>query len=101
MTTPKTCRLEITPEALAQIDDLRPWQGQALRKLGELEANPLKGERLKGTLEHSRSLHFSLKGGGQYRAAYLFEGDVCIVYFVGPRENFYKRVERRARDLPR
>jgi hypothetical protein len=50
-----------------------------------------------------RSLDFSLKGGGVYRAVYvvLEEEHVCIDFIVGSHENIYDRAERRVAALKR
>jgi hypothetical protein len=43
-----------------------------------------------------RSLEFSLPGG-EHRAAYyvLIDDRVCLVFAIGPHENFYRLAERR------
>jgi hypothetical protein len=50
----------------------------------------------------ARSLEFSLPGEA-YRAAYIVleEEQVCLVFQVGPHENFYKTAERRYAALRR
>jgi len=52
---------------------------------------------LTGNLRGCRSLGFSLKGSGQYRAVYVVLDDesVCLVFIVGPHENIYGKAERR------
>ena len=81
--------------------DLRRLSGQALeqafRALSRLEADPLHGEPLSGSLSGVRSLHFRVAGSGHYRAAYccLTDECVCLVFAIGTRENFYRDAERR------
>lgn len=71
---------------------------KALRAMTDLATNPLSGHALTGSLRGVRSLEFSAPGGA-YRAAYIVHRDVCIVFMVGPHENFYKIAERRYRAL--
>jgi len=56
------------------------------------------GHTLSGTLRGVRSLEFSAPGG-DYRAAYVIDGEDCLVFLVGSHENFYKEAERRYRSL--
>lgn len=67
------------------------------QKIGVLRTNPDAGERLEGPLEGVLALKFSLKGTGECRAAYLKLPDnrICLLFLVGPRENFYREAERR------
>ena len=86
--------------------DLRSFRsvmGELLRKLAVLERNPDAGEELAGALRGARSLKFSLKGMGECRAAYLKLPDnrICLLFLVGPRENFYREAERRFEALQR
>ena len=71
--------------------------------LRQLEHHPHLGEPLAGNLAEVRSLHFSLKGSGQHRAAYvvLLEQQECVVFLIASRENFYREAERRYRALRR
>jgi hypothetical protein len=59
------------------------------------------GEPLTGNLSGSRSLHFTLPGSGQHRAAYFCITDerTVLVFAIGSRENFYREAERRIRSL--
>lgn len=70
---------------------------QVRTTLNQLKSDPQAGEPLAGELMGVRSLHFSLPGSGQYRAAYFCKEDsrVCIVFMIGSRENFYREAERR------
>jgi hypothetical protein len=69
--------------------------------LGRLEENPLAGHILRGTLYSLRSLEFTVKGSGAFRAVYgVLDADaVCLVVIVGPHENIYDRAERRVEAL--
>jgi mRNA-degrading endonuclease RelE of RelBE toxin-antitoxin system len=75
--------------------DLKRLPAEALEALLVLETNPQAGESLTGEFAGYRSLHFSLKGSGQYRAIYAFDGAVCTVHLIGPRENIYRQLKRR------
>ncbi|HET7034733.1 MAG TPA: hypothetical protein VFI42_03550, partial [Thermomicrobiaceae bacterium] len=46
---------------------------------------------LHGSMRGVRALHFSLRGSGEYRAAYLVLVDerVVLVFMIASRENFY------------
>lgn len=81
----------------------RSVMGELLRKLAVLEQNPDAGEELAGNLRGAYSLKFSLKGTGECRAAYLKLPDnrICLLFLVGPRENFYREAERRFEALQR
>jgi hypothetical protein len=61
-----------------------------------LEENPLAGHTLQGTLYRLRSLEFSVRGRGAFRAVYgvLDTDAVCLVIVVGPHENLYDKAER-------
>jgi mRNA-degrading endonuclease RelE of RelBE toxin-antitoxin system len=81
--------------------DLKRFRGEAFRRtiqeLDRLGTDPMLGQPLTGSMLGVRSLHFSLPGSGQHRAAYLCLTDeqVCLVFAVGSRENFYREAERR------
>lgn len=67
----------------------------------DLGEDPYQGEPLSGSLRGVRSLHFSLKGSGEYRAAYLVLEDegVVLVFMIASRENFYAEATRRHQAL--
>ena len=92
--------VELTAQAEKDLKRLRPWTEQATGALLQLEEDPYRGHTLSGSLRGTRSLEFSLKGGGVYRAVYLALEDerVCLVFIVGPHENIYK-AERRVAAL--
>ena len=66
-----------------------------------LESNPLKGVPLKGKLKDCRSIKFTLPGKGDYRVVYILKepSKVCLVFFIGPRENIYKEAARKVEVL--
>ncbi len=69
----------------------------------KLEDDPYLGHILSGSLKGTRSLEFSLKGSGVYRAVYvvLHDNRVYLVFIVGPHENIYDKAERRVAALKR
>lgn len=93
----------LTRQAEKDLKDLRPWTDQATRALLVLEDDPQRGHRLSGSLRGSRSLEFSLRGSGAYRAVYvvLREERTCLVFLIGPHENIYERARRRLEALGR
>ncbi|MCA9834208.1 MAG: type II toxin-antitoxin system RelE/ParE family toxin [Thermomicrobiales bacterium] len=100
MTTPKY-DVQLTPRAEKDLKKLRHDLANVLQQISVLETDPLRGEILKGELRDARSLHFSLKGGGQYRAIYVITKDqtVCLVFLIAARENLYKEAQRRLESL--
>lgn len=94
-------RVELTSRAQKDLKKLRFDVANALKQIAVLEDDPFRGEPLKGTLREARSLHFSLKGGGQYRAIYVvLDGDtICLVFLIAARENVYEEAERRFRSM--
>ena len=66
-----------------------------------LEDNPLKGEPLKGKLKDCRGIKFTLPGKGDYRVLYVPKepSKVCLVFFIGPRENIYEEAVRKVEAL--
>jgi mRNA-degrading endonuclease RelE of RelBE toxin-antitoxin system len=86
-------------------NDLRKLSRASLPKvysaLNRLKQHPTIGEPLTGRLSGARSLHFTLPGSGQHRAAYFVITDerTVLVFAIGSRENFYREAERRIRSL--
>ncbi|UOF88765.1 type II toxin-antitoxin system RelE/ParE family toxin [Fodinisporobacter ferrooxydans] len=93
-------RIQFTARAEKDIARLRENRGKALKAILALETDPYIGHTLSGSLRGVRSLEFSLPGGA-YRAAYvvLENQEVCLIFIVGPHENFYDEAERRYRAL--
>lgn len=94
--------INLTPNADKDLTRLKKKQAQVGVALLKLQENPQAGHVLTGSLSGARSLAFSLPGGA-YRAAYvvLEEQQTCLVFLVAPRENFYKKAERRYKALQR
>jgi hypothetical protein len=78
------------------LDNLGGLRDQAVRELLTLEDNPYRGRGKAGQLRGTRALAFNMPGGA-YRAAYVLREDLrrCVVFMVGPHENFYREAERR------
>ena len=93
--------VELTDGAKKDLKKLRQHAEQISEALGRLEENPLAGHTLRGTLYGLRSLEFTVKGSGSFRAVYgVLDADaVCLVVIVGPHENIYDRAERRVAAL--
>lgn len=85
--------------AAAQRDLKRIWQirEEVTHVLLELEKTPDKGHDLHQDLQGILSLDFTIKGSGQFRAAYVMieEDQTCTIFAIGPRENFYALVKTR------
>ncbi len=100
-TTNRRYRVELTDGAKKDLKKLRQHREQIGEALGRLEENPLAGHTLRGTLYGLRSLEFTVKGSGAFRAVYgvLDTEAICLVVIVGPHENVYDRAERRVEAL--
>jgi mRNA interferase RelE/StbE len=100
--SPERFEVQLTAQAEKDLKTLRPYLPKVMRALLALEQNPLKGHTLTGSLRGVRSLDFSLPGGA-YRAAYFVVVDdhVCLVFAIGPHENYYREAERRYEALRR
>lgn len=92
----KTHRVDLTSRAKRDLRRLKTTKAQATKALLKLETKPLAGEALKGSLLGARSLHWRA-AKTDYRAAYVVqeEEQVCLVFLISTRENFYKAAERR------
>lgn len=93
--------VEVTRRAERDIEGLGGGGAEmATRALLTLEENPARGHTLTGSLTGARSLEFSM-AGGQYRAAYIVQPErlTCLVFMVGPHENFYREATRRYQTL--
>lgn len=93
--------VQLTNGAKKDLKKLRSHREQIEEVLGQLEENPLAGHALQGVLNDLRSLEFTVKGSGAFRAIYgvLDEDTICLVVIVGPHENIYERAERRVKAL--
>lgn len=85
-------------KAEKDLDDLKQYRDAVVVELLKLENDPYLGHSLQGILREVRSLEFNLPNYGECRAAYVINKDqkVCIIFLVGPHENFYQKAERRA-----
>ncbi len=97
----KRYRVEIIDGARKDLEKHRQHREQIGEALGRLETDPRAGHPLQGTLYRLRSLEFTVKGSGAFRAVYgVLETDaVCLVVIVGPHENIYDRAQRRVETL--
>ncbi|MBA3449683.1 MAG: type II toxin-antitoxin system RelE/ParE family toxin, partial [Chloroflexia bacterium] len=95
--------VELTRDAEKDLKRFLPWQVRATRAIARLENDPHLGHPLRGSLRGARSLEFSLKGSGVYRAVYVVFDDrrVCPIFIIGPHENIYDEAERRIAALRR
>ena len=97
----RTYRVQFSRQALRDLDKLRKRNrmahDRAVVAVAELETAPLAGHALSGSLRGCRSLEFSVKGSGQYRAVYIVldAETVCVVFVVGTHENVYDEAGRR------
>jgi mRNA-degrading endonuclease RelE of RelBE toxin-antitoxin system len=100
-TSSKRYEVLLTSAVKKDLKRLRSHKARIGEALGELETNPLAGHTLKGTLTGLRSLGFTVKGSGAFRAVYAVIDDeaVCLVIIVGPHENIYEAAERRVESL--
>ena len=93
--------VHLTNAARKDLKKLRSHKDRIEEVLGDLETNPRAGHTLKGSLTGLRSLDFTVKGSGAFRAVYaVFDDDtVCLIVIVGPHENIYDVAERRVATL--
>ncbi|MHB1683834.1 MAG: type II toxin-antitoxin system RelE/ParE family toxin [Bacilli bacterium] len=98
-----TYTVRLTKQADKDLMGLSPdAKMRAVTALQRLKTDPQAGHLLTGSLQGARSLEFSLPGGA-YRAAYISDSDsrTCLIFIVGPHENFYQKAERRYRHFGR
>jgi mRNA-degrading endonuclease RelE of RelBE toxin-antitoxin system len=94
--TSERVEVQLTRAARKDLNNLGHDMQGVVKHLARLEANPLAGHTLRGSLTGARSLEFTLRGGGAYRAIYVLHRDtVCIVFSIGPHENIYRKAESR------
>ena len=67
---------------------------RVIKALERLDSNINLGKRLTGRLNMVYSYRFGTSQG-EYRTAYLIENGKAVVIAIGPRENFYRLLERR------
>lgn len=95
--------LDFTKAALKDLKTLRHNAKPTMRALERLREDPAAGHTLAGVLQGARSLEFTVRGSGAFRAIYkiIDERHVCLIMLVGPHENIYKEAERRIKALRR
>ena len=88
--------VELTRQAEKDLKKYRAHRARVIAELSSLEQTPFAGHTLAGSLRGVRSLEFSLPDGA-HRAGYyvMVDDQVCLVFAIGPRENFYKEAQRR------
>ena len=93
--------VHLTNAARKDLKKLRSHKDRIGEALGELESHPRAGHTLRGTLLGLRSLEFTVRGSGAFRAVYaVFDDDtVCLIVIVGSHENIYALAERRVATL--
>jgi len=93
--------VHLTKPAQKDLDSLNEIKTDVVKNILELKENPKKGHYLKQNLQGIQSLDFTIKGSGQYRAAYIFleDKDVCLVVAIAHHEGFYNLLARRAKLL--
>lgn len=89
--------VQLTPGAEKDLKHLRHIGKDAARALKRLETTPSAGHPLAGDFRGYRSLEFSVKGSGAYRAVYRIDESerIILVFIIGPHENIYDRAKRR------
>lgn len=92
---PKEPRIVLLKEAQKDLGKLDPKILERTRdSLGRLANNPKLAKKLSGTLKDVFSFRFGTPSG-EYRVAFLHQRDKIIVLAIGPREGFYKTLEKR------
>jgi len=88
--------VRLTRQAEKDLKALRAYMDKVSKALLRLETDPYAGHTLSGSLRGVRALEFSLPGGAN-RAAYcvMVDDHACVVFAIGPHENYYKMAERR------
>lgn len=79
----------------------KPHLNEIFEEIQILGTEPLAGDLLEDSLAKVRSLHFSLKGSGQWSAAYyvMTEEKVCLILLFATRGNFYEKADSRYRSI--
>ncbi|OWZ82683.1 type II toxin-antitoxin system RelE family toxin [Natranaerobius trueperi] len=74
---------------------------QVKEEVLKLEEDPYIGAPLKGKLKGCRSINLSLYGLGEYRVIYTLKiaEKVCLIFFIGSRENAYEEATRKVETL--
>ncbi|PIY26726.1 MAG: hypothetical protein COZ11_01895 [Deltaproteobacteria bacterium CG_4_10_14_3_um_filter_51_14] len=90
-------RVELLAGAQKDLKGLWLIRAEVVVALLDLEKVPDKGHDLRQDLQGILSLDFTIKGSGQFRAAYLMleEDQICSILAIGPHQNFYDLVKSR------
>lgn len=93
--------VELTALAVKDLKKLSMIEEKITGHLRELKTDPKKGHGLSQNLQGVQSLEFSIKGSGDYRAAYVIQEEErkVTVFLIGPHENFYDEAARRVKLL--
>ena len=89
-------KLVVTPSGKRSLKKLpRKVREDLLEAATILQANPVAGERLSGSLHFLYSFHFK-SGNIEYRLAYTIDRGqaLVIIHFGHTRENFYDKLRR-------
>lgn len=94
-------RVELLSAAQKDLKGLWRIRDEVVHALLVLEKVPDKGHDLQQDLQGISALDFTIKGSGQYRAAYLLieEEKTCSILAIGPHENFYDMVKKRVKQV--
>lgn len=93
--------IELTGPAAKDLKALSNVENEIITHLKTLASEPEEGHCLSQNLQGIRSLEFSIKGSGEYRAAYVVQMDVfkVTVFLIGTHENFYDKAAKRVKSL--
>ena len=91
--------VELTALAVKDLKGLSTIEEEICGHLRELRTEPAKGHALSQNLQGVRALEFTIKGSGDYRAAYVAQEEErkVTVFLVGPHENFYDEAAHRVK----
>jgi mRNA-degrading endonuclease RelE of RelBE toxin-antitoxin system len=91
-------QVALTRRADKDLDDFPGQEETIIRQLAELSKTPKSGKPLAGALSGTYSIVLNIPASGQYRAAYVLDDErqECLIFLIGPRENFYTKAQRRA-----
>ena len=93
----ETYVVEITRLAAKDLKKLSAVEKQIIDELRKLQTDPKKGHTLSQNLQGVRSLEFSIKGSGEYRAVYLIREEErrITVFLIATHANVYEEAARR------
>lgn len=96
-----TLNVELTALAIKDLKKLSTIEDEIIIELKVLKTKPHAGHALSQNLQGVRALEFSIKGSGEYRAAYVVqEAEMKItIFMIGTHENFYETAAKRVKSL--